>query len=284
MNRGAKIVFTSLLIAVAIECALLRPAPGGPLYKGRRTADWAKLALRGDGRKEASEEVVQIGAPAVPFITRWGLHDKCHTFPFLDWYHIDLFIRSYPRLSRWLRIDFWLAPDNCAGIHGNACWLLSLMGTNAQAAIPEVIGCLEHCPNLHMIHQWDLLDTLGQISGTNPAAIPYLTRLARDGDLRAAVAAYYIDGRTNLLVETCQLLARKHPDWLLSGPELFWFSEDHKLNQHLVPLLEDLYPDPRLESRYLDSIMFELESRSNDATAAIARLLARQTNAAVPVK
>ena len=28
-----------------------------------------------------------------------------------------------------------------------------------------------------------------------------------------------------------------------------------------------------------ESIMFELESRSNDATAAIARLLARQTNA-----
>ena len=277
-------MFTSLLIVVAVESALLWPAPRGPLYKGRRTADWVKLALRENGRAEASEAVLQIGAPAVPFIIRRGFHDKCHTFHFLAWDHVDLFIDSYPRLSRWLRIDSWLEHDNCVGKHGKACWLLFFIGTNAQAAIPDVIGCLEHCPNLHFIHQLDLLDTLGHISGTNPAAIPYLTKLARNGDLRAAAVAYDIDGRPNLLVKTCQRLARKNPDWLLSGPELFWFKGDHELNQHLVPLLESLYADPRLESLNREEIMFELESRSNDATAAIARLLAMQTNAAVPVK
>jgi len=49
-------------------------------------------------------------------------------------------------------------------------------------------------------------------------------------------------------------------------------------------LLERLYADPRLASGDQESILFELESRSNDATAAIARLLALQTNAPLRVK
>ena len=272
MKRAAKIVFTLLLIVAAIGCALLWLAPPGPLYKGRRTADWVAQALRDESRSEAFEAVLQIGAPAVPFIARRGLHDKCHTFHFLAWDHVDYFCTTHPWLSRWLGIGRWVRLDNCVGKHDQARWLLFCMGTNAQAAIPDVIDCLEHCPALHVMHHLDLLDTLGEISGTNPAAIPFLARLARNGDLRAAAVAYYIHGQTNLLVETCQLLARRHPDWLLSGQELFWFREDHELNQHLVPLLERLYADPRLESRSRDAVMFELESRSNDATAAIARL------------
>ena len=136
------------------------------------------------------------------------------------------------------------------------------LGTNAHAAIPDVIDCLENCRGLHFVNAQDLLDTLGEISGTNPAAIPYLTKRARRDDawsLRAAALAYYIDGRTNLLVETCQRLARKDPRALLGGQELFWFREDHALNEHLVPLLERLYAAPGLASRDQESILFELE-------------------------
>ena len=139
---------------------------------------------------------MQIGAPAVPFIARRGLHDKCHTFHFLSSDHVLAFGMGHPRLNRWLRTDSWV--DNCVGKHGQACWLLFCMGTNAPAAIPDVIDCLEHCPALHVMHHLDLLDTLGEISGTNPAAIPYLTKHARNGELRAAAVAYYINGQTNL--------------------------------------------------------------------------------------
>ena len=61
--------------------------------------------------------------------------------------------------------------------------------------------------------------------------------------------AYHIDGRTNLLVETCQLLAEKNPSLLLSGHKLFWFRDDHALNEHLVPLLEKLYANRPLDAR-----------------------------------
>jgi len=279
MNRGARILFALLLVGTALSCARLWLAPRGPLYKGRRTADWVAQALHEKSRSEAFEAVLQIGAPAVPFIARRGLHDRYHKFHFLSSDHVLGFGMGHPRLDRWLRKAKWV--ENCVVRHGQADWLLSGMGTNAQAAIPDVIDCLEHCPCLHFIDARDLLNTLGQISGTNPAAIPYLTKHARMGDLRAAAVAYFINGRTNLLVETCEQLARNDPGELLYGQELFWFRQDHELNQYLVPLLEGLYADPRLASGDQEAVMFELESRSNDATAAIARLLARQTNATV---
>ena len=287
MNRGARTVFTLLLIVAAIGCALLWPAARGPIYRGRRTADWVEQALREHSRSEAFEAVLQIGAPAVPFIARQGLHNKYHKFYFLSDDYVATFCQHHPVLYRRLRIVPWINYDGCAARHDKARWLLDCMGTNAQAAIPDVIDCLEHCRGLHYVNALELLDTLGEISGTNPAAIPYLTQRARRDDslcLRAAAMAYCIEGRTNLLVETCQRLARKDPGELLGGHELFWFREDHELNEHLVPLLERLYADPRLASGDQESILFELESRSNDATAAIARLLALQTNAPLRVK
>jgi hypothetical protein len=45
-----------------------------------------------------------------------------------------------------------------------------------------------------------------------------------------------------------------------------------------------LYVNPTLASLDQESIMFELESRSNDATAAVSRLLAKQTNGPIHVK
>ena len=84
VNRGARLIFTLPLIVTAIGCALSRPALPGPLYKGRRTADWVAQALHEEDVSEAFEAVLQIGAPAVPFIARWGLHDKVNMFHFLS--------------------------------------------------------------------------------------------------------------------------------------------------------------------------------------------------------
>ena len=273
-----------MLLVLAIGLVLHRQAVRGPLYEGRHIADWVDEALRGEGGKETCETVLKIGAPAVPFIARQGFYGRSHMFNFSssDW--VNYFGGRHPRLRRWLDLEDW---DFCVSRHMKANNLLWLMSTNAQAAIPDVINCLERCPELHYVNSLDLLDTLGEICGTNPAAIPYLTRCARSDhwiNFRAATIAYYIDGKTNLFVETCERIARKEPKHFASEPELFWFRDDHALNKHIVPLLEKNYFDAQLDASDRESVMFELTSRSNDATAAIARILARQTNAPASLK
>ena len=273
-----------MLLVLAIGLALHRQAVRGPLYEGRHIADWVDEALREDGGKEADEMVLKIGAPAVLFIARQGLYGRAHTFKFLDSDRVMVFGAHHPRLRRWLDLDDW---DFCVSRHIKANNLLWLMSTNAQAAIPDVVDCLERCPELHYVNSLDLLDTLGEISGTNTAAMPYLTRRARSDswtNLRAATIAYYIDGKTNLFVETCERIARKEPKYFASERELFWFRGDDELNRHIVPLLENNYFNPQLDARDRESVMFELESRSTAATAAIARILARQTNAPASLK
>ncbi|MCB1129398.1 MAG: hypothetical protein KDM81_23050, partial [Verrucomicrobiae bacterium] len=153
----------------------------------------------------------------------------------------------------------------------------SMMGTNAQAAVPDLIDCLEHCPQLHYVDTTELLNTLGEVSGASRTAIPFLTHYARDYlSLRAAVVAYFIDGQTNLLVETCQRLAQQNPLHLLRTHELYWLREDHLLNQHLVPLFEQLHSDPRCGADERRSVLFELECRGGDAEEALNRLRDRQ--------
>jgi hypothetical protein len=255
-----------LLIVVVVGCTLLWRPDRGPLYHGRRTADWVEEALNDNGRTEAFEAVLKIGPPAVPFVVR-GLHDPSHKSHFLSPTQADNFTYHYPRIAKWTGIDGWRDVVQCAGKHYQAAWLLWCMGTNAQAAIPDVIDCLETCPNLHYGAESELYDTLLGISGTNPAAIPFLTKCARSPysmPLRSAVLVYYVDGQKSLLVETCERLSRENTSELLDGPELFWFRNDPALNQHLVPLLEKLYLDPTLASRERASAFNELASRTND--------------------
>jgi len=265
MNRRRNILLA--LVVAGVGCGLHWWPDRGPVYQGRRTADWVEEAFKDPPSSEAFDAVLKIGAPAVPFIAR-GLHDRCHSYHFLsagnEWY----FIHRHPRLGRLLEAHV----EICTGKHLRASWLLWRMGTNAQAAIPDVIDCLENCPSLHFISAWEMLGTLEEISGTNPAAIPYLTECARGGDscrLRAAVAAYRINGQTNLLIETCERLSRIDPAGLLDGLELFWFKDDPELNQHLVPLLEKLYLDPKLDARDRSSAMAALELRTNAAAAVV---------------
>jgi hypothetical protein len=275
MSPKGKIIFIALLFVAAMVCATRWwPEDRGPVYEGRDTADWVEEALHDKSRSAAFEAVLKIGAPAVPFIMRQGLYGRSHHFHFLSTDRIMYFSENHPRLYRWLKLD---ELDFCVVRHEQASWLLWCMGTNAQAAIPDVINCLDNCPELHFINAQSLMDTLGEISGTNPAAIPYLTKYARTDyslNLRAAAIAYQINGQTNLLVETCERLARKDPQTLLDGQELFWFRQDHELNRHIVPLLEKLYSNPQLDAIHREFIVFELQSRTNDARAALARLAA----------
>ena len=137
-------------------------------------------------------------------ISLLALINKYHKLYFVSDDYVATLSVQHPRLFCWLRIVPWVNYNGCAVTHDRTRCLLTNLGTNAQAAIPDVIDCLENCRGLHFVNAQDLLDALGEISGTNPAAIPYLTKRARrDGSLalRAAAMAYYIDGRTNLLVE-----------------------------------------------------------------------------------
>jgi len=254
-----------LLVAAAVAGGLHWRPDRGPVYQGRRTADWVEQAFQDPPSSAAFAAVVKIGAPAVPFIAR-RLHDRSHKLRFLSSSNIMPFGPRHPRINDLVAVHL----ENCTDKHLRASWLLWLMGTNAQAAIPDVIDCLKHCHSMHIMSHVDLLDTLGEISGANPAAIPYLTKLARGDDslnLRAAATAYQINGQTNLFVETCQRLSRQNPTGFLQDHELFWFEDDPKLNQHLVPLLEKLYLDPQLDSNDKAMALDDLESRTNDAAA-----------------
>jgi hypothetical protein len=283
MRRKTILVGFLLLVLVIIGLTRWRENRG-PMFEGRHVADWVDEALQHDGRTPAFETVLKIGEPAVPFIARQGLYGRAHTFHFLSTDRLWIFANYHPRLHRLLKMDKW---DFCISRHLQASWLLYLLGTNAQAAIPDVIACLDHCPELHYMHTMSLLDTLGEISGTNPAAIPFLTSCTNgdaSSNLHVAYLVYGIDGRTNFFIEICRRMARTDPKDFVEARELDWLCDDHQLNQHLVPLLEGLYASPMLDDRARESVMFALESRSNDATAAIARILLARTNASPPAK
>jgi hypothetical protein len=79
--RAKRIVGLLLFVAAGAGALLWRPAQG-PVHQGRRTAQWVDQALHDDGRSEAVGAVLKIGRPAVPFLARRGLHDKCHKFRF----------------------------------------------------------------------------------------------------------------------------------------------------------------------------------------------------------
>jgi hypothetical protein len=169
-----------------------------------------------------------------------------------------------------------------------AAWMLSEIGKPAHMAVPDIINCLENCPDNHFTQTLDLLDALRDVSVGNDDAIPYLTQVARRDwgsiSVRAATDAYYLNGQTNLIIETVCRLAKKNPGELLDAPELYWFSNDHALNQYFVPLLVEIYSDPRLTDRERESIRFELQSRTNNSTAAIAGLDVINRTANPPVK
>jgi len=265
--RWRKIIFkiTVFVLAVVVTVAALWRMDRGPKYDGRPVADWVNEALHENGRTPAFETVLKIGSPAVPFIAQQGLYGRSHRFSILTTDRLILFGQQHPRLNRWLKLEDW---DVCIERHLQAAFLLQLIGTNAQAAIPDVVNCLEHCPELHYIHTMELLDTLGEISGTNRAAIPYLTRCARGDDsvnLHAAYVAYKIDGQTNLFIETCERLAKTDPKSLAESSELFWLRSDRQLNQHLIPLLEKIYANPSLDAVTRESVMLALQSRTNAA-------------------
>jgi hypothetical protein len=285
MSHRVKAIAIVVLVLAAIGFALLGLSAGGPVYQGRRTAVWVRLALLADSRSGAYETVLNIGPAAVPYVARQGLHDKSHTFHFLSGEDLLAFRTGHPRLCRWPLVDRLLRRDYCVARHEMSIRLLWRMGTNAQAAVPDVIDCLEHCPSLRFHHAEarGLLETLSRIAGTSPIAVAYLTKLARgDLNLRAAVYAYYLTGQTNLLVETCQRLAQANPSGWLSGQTLFWFTEDPIMNQQVVAMLKGLSANPRLCDRDRKSALLKLESLRNATTnAALARLRGLATNAPV---
>jgi len=267
-RRIGIVLLLLLLVLAAIGVGLHQREDRGPLYQGRPTADWVTLALKGDSNAVAAVEA--IGAAAVPFLARMGLHDRCHTHPSLSYSSIDSFCDNHPWIGGLaVRIGV-IQLENCVSKHEMAGWLLSLMRTNAAAAIPDVIDCLEHCPSAHYVNALDFLELLPDISGTNTAAIPYLTYRARLDDslsLRAAAMAFYIDGETNLFVETCQSLAKRAPDELVGSQELFWFRDVDELNVHLVPLLKELGAYSWLDASAEECVPEEVTVRTNKATA-----------------
>lgn len=277
MRRHKKLLIGSALLVLIAGFAWHWQVARGPVYKGRHIADWVDEALSDHPGTNAPAMVIEMGTTAVPFIAREGLYGRSHVFHFLTTSRLSDFSRRHYRISASLGLS---KLDFCVARHEQARVLLNQFGTNAQAAIPDLVNCLEHCPELHVFNTVLLQDTLATISGTNPAAIPYFTRCALDhNDLHAAALAYQIDGQTNLFIKTCEQIALKDPAQLASARELYWFRDDHRLNEQLVPFLEKMYPSMLLRYSERASVLIELQARGDDATNAVNRILATQTNA-----
>jgi len=271
MRRRNKILIVAVLL-LAAAFAWHWQVARGPVYEDRHITDWVDEALSSNTATNAQAMILQIGEPAVPYIARQGLYGRSHVYTFLASDRLRTFSDKHHRISVWLSLRKW---DHCVPRHQRAVWLLSSLGTKAQAAVPDLINCLEHCPEIQSADTIALQDTLAKIGGTNSAVIEYFTRSARaNDDLHAAVLTYQLDGRTNLLVETCEAIALKQPQVLAFPGELSRFRADHALNQYLVPLFEKIYFKPKLNFQNRAQVMSELEARGDDATNAIAHLQA----------
>ena len=82
MSRRAKGIAILLVVVAVTSCALLWQSAEGPVYQGHRTVVWVKQSLHDKSRSTAFEAVLQIGAPAVPYVARQGLHNKYHRLYF----------------------------------------------------------------------------------------------------------------------------------------------------------------------------------------------------------
>jgi hypothetical protein len=270
-RRKTIILAIAILLAIVFTWHIHSISNQGSIYEGRHVAEWVADALKDEN---AEAVVLRIGEPAVPFIAKQGLHDICHSFPWLSWDSLYFFRYNHPWLPLWIE-----RKENCDVKHWNAMFLLQKIGTNAQAAIPDVIHYMEHCPEHHSTDWVDAIDVLREISGTNMAAIPYLTKWAQMGDLRAGYAAYEINGgKIDVFVEACNVRAKRDPRELIISYELDWARDDDDLNNQLIPLFERMYSDPRLDADYRFLILDWLTKRGAYSKEALARLQTLQKN------
>jgi hypothetical protein len=259
-----------------------------PLYDGHTAGYWVDQALKTDKwvNPKPYDMVRKIGAPALPYIQQWGLDDICHEVSDLDYWGKQLFMEEHPLLGKLIVHLGLMDPDySCIEAHYRAMVMLRDLGTNAQAAILDVADCIETCPALHTMNRQAMLELLPKISGTNQAAMPYLTEKAErmdDFSVNAAMVAYEIAGDTNLLFRTCEVMLKKKPSRVLWMDEAIWFSEHPELNFGLVPLLEKAYPAPELNEEDRGWLLGMLKDCGTEGTNAIARLTAKQTNILQP--
>jgi len=274
MRRSKKILVCSLLLALVAALAWYWQAASGPLYHGRHVSDWVDEALQANPGTNATGQVLQLGAAAVPYITSQGLYGRSHVLPSLSTARLRDFSGRHHRTSVWLHL---YKLDSCAIRHERAGRLLLTLGPAARAAIPDLINCLEQCPELNDTLTLQLQDTLAAINGTNLTALPYFIRCARKKtDLHAATLAYDLDGQTNLLVETCQQLALIYPQGLATSPDLAQFADNHPLNGYFVPLLEKIYLTSKFNPDLHRAALKALKARGADADAALARIHAAE--------
>ena len=274
MRRSKKILLCSLLLALIAALAWHWQAVSGPVYHGRHVSEWVDEALQANPGTNAPAQLLQLGAPAVPYIARQGLYGRSHVLPALSTARLRDFNARHHRTA--VRLHLYQL-DVCTIRHERACQLLLAFGPAARAAIPDLINCLEHCPDLDDNGTLQMQNTLAVINGTNLTALPYFVRCARKtDDLHAAALACDLDGQTNLFVEICQRLALKDPSALVASRDLARFVDNHPLNEHIVPLLEKIYLTTKFKPGLHQSVLAALEARGADADAALARIHAAE--------
>jgi len=176
-----------LLACIILACvALLWPRENEPKYKGRTLTQWIVLHDRATGResvhksaydpsmlREADEAVQHIGTNALPWLIKW--------------------IQSVPTDSRWRRrvthvlerlpgdlwdrepIDSWLNDPEWMRLDV-AYWGFHMLGTNANAAVPE----LTRLANDRSLPQISRSSAMGALTTIGEAGVPTLLAILSD--------------------------------------------------------------------------------------------------------
>ncbi len=251
-----------LIPITAVACALAFAWPKlsreDALYHGRFVSDWVRDALDYEHWQQtrAARAVVisELRGRAVPFIIP-ELEAECHSHAFYAIQNRLLILQNR------LPYRFWLLKEpNPVGKISAAAFVLSEMGEPAAPAAEVLARTLRQSA----MHCWESQDVMTDLISMGPVAkgaLPHLRILAADKlhsqSAPAAFAIYAIEGNTNILTQVVQDKLRSG-DFAAFDRQIFWFRNDERLNQSLLPMLCKAVSDPAGSAAEREAILFYL--------------------------
>lgn len=231
VNTRNRLAFTLAFLLVIAGGYVFWKLANQPWHKGKTVRYWVECACApGTNQNRFWEQVVEIGPPAVPYLiqelevkdTRWRntLKDAKQKLP--------------RQFAQWL-------PDvrPVTEIHYNAACILSMMGSNAEPAVPSLIKVISDKENST---DTIAVGALGAIGPGAKAAIPLLRNIATNGastspheQIAAARALWQINRETNVALLVFQ--------WYQAGPESGMLMNSTLLVSELGPAAAPAIPD-----------------------------------------
>jgi hypothetical protein len=180
--KRVKIALAVLALAlVGVTAWRVTQPPDEPVYRGKPLTTWLMWAFQDSmtlteqaGGREADEALSRIGTNAIPTLLK-----------FLRMKDSALKVRLMDLALRQHIINFDYTSDtgwNLVAVHG-----FSILGTNAQAAVPALIGIANQ--NISPYSKSGAITALGYVGPSAKEAVPSLLRWATNADLEVRFSA-----------------------------------------------------------------------------------------------